>query len=297
MFICAGAMSAPLARGQSDAVAPRFEVVSIKPCAPGARDPVPVPITPGRVTVNCISVMGLIRQSYILFANGTMNLLPEKIVPMEKSPAWIDSGLYTIEAKAESKPGQAPPGQGMMFGPMMQAVLEDRFKVKVHREIGQVPVYELIVGKGGPKLQAATEGGCVVQDLDQPLTPLARGQVRRPFCGMPLIMNNGFDLHGATMAQLCTALSGRVGRKVIDKTGIAGVFDIRLDWSNGDLPFVPAPPPPPPQPGVPPAPGPDPAEVTARIQEALRKLGLKLDPAQGPGQFLVVDRVERPSGN
>ena len=49
---------------------------------------------------------------------------------------------------------------------------------------------------------------------------------------MPLIMNNGFDMRGATMAQLSTALSGWADRKVIDKTGIAGMFDIRLDWSG-----------------------------------------------------------------
>ena len=95
-----------------------------------------------------------------------------------------------------------------------------------------MPVYELIVGKGGAKLQAATDGGCVAQDLDRPIVPMARGQVRRPFCGMPMILNNGFDLHGATLPQLCTALSSNMGRKVIDKTGIAGMFDIRLDWSG-----------------------------------------------------------------
>jgi uncharacterized protein (TIGR03435 family) len=226
-----------------------------------------------------------------------MNLQPEKIVPMEKSPAWIDSDLYTIEAKAESNPGHAAPGQGMMLGPMMQALLEVRFRVRVHREVRQVPVYELTLGKGVPSLHKATEGGCVAQNLDQPLPPPARGQALGIFCGMPLITNNRFDLRGATMEQLCTALSGRVDRRVIDKTGVSGTFDIHLDWSNGDQPSGPAPPPLPPPPGVPPAPGPDLGEVTANIRTALQKLGLKLEPAQGPGDFLVIDHVERPSEN
>jgi uncharacterized protein (TIGR03435 family) len=289
-------LTAPLARSQSGGAAPRFEVSSIRHCAPGGPSGVPPP-APGRISVNCISVMTLIGQSYILFANGTMNLLPAKVVSLEKSTGWINSDLYTIEAKAEAKPGQALPGQGMMLGPMMQALLEDRFGVKVHREVRQVPVYELTVGKGGPRLHSAAEGGCVAQNLDPPLPPPAAGQVPRIFCGRPLITNTGFELRAATMEQLCTALSGRVDRRVIDKTGVAGIFDIRLDWSNGDLPSGPAPPPPPPRPDVFPATGPDPGEVTAGIRAALQNFGLNLEPAQGPGDFLVIDHVERPSEN
>ena len=130
--------------------------------------------------MNCSSVMTLIRQSYIVFGNGrTMNLQSEKIIPMEKSPAWIESDLYTIEAKAESDRGEVP-GQAMMLGPMMQALLEDRFKLKIHRETRQVPVYALTVGKDGLKLPAAPKDGCAVQDLDA--LPTRRRQGERLFC-------------------------------------------------------------------------------------------------------------------
>jgi uncharacterized protein (TIGR03435 family) len=297
VVIGAGVVAAPSASGQSDEATPKFEVASIKHCAAGGRGGVFGPPSPGRITVNCSSVTRLIQQSYITFANGRMNLLPVKTVPMEKSPAWIDSDLYTIEAKAESIPGHAAPGQGMMLGPMMQALLEDRFRVRVHREVKQVPVYELSPGKGVLSLPKATEGGCVVQDLDQPFVPPGPVQALRLFCGMPLMMKDGFDLRGATMEQFCTALSGRVDKRVIDKTGISGTFDIHLDWSNGDQPSGLAPPPGPPPPGVPPAAGPDPGEVTANIQTALQKLGLKLVPALGPADFLVIDHIERPSEN
>ena len=237
-LLSAALMPVPCAYAQSDAITPKFEVASIKPCAPGGRGGTSLP-SPGRITVNCYSVMSLIRQSYIVFGNGrTMNLQPEKIIPMEKSPAWIESDIYTIEAKAESNRGQVP-GQAMMLGPMMQALLEDRFKLKIHRETRQVPVYALTVGKDGLKLPAAPKDGCAVQDLDALPTRPAPGRAPLLFCGMPLTMNNGFDMRGATMAQLSTALSGRVDRKVIDKTGIAGMFDIRLDWSGGDLPLWP----------------------------------------------------------
>ncbi len=238
--------------------------------------------------------MALIRQSFTLFATGRMDLSPVNVIPPPHAAAWIDSELYTIEAKAENNPDHAIPGQGMMLGPMMQALLEDRFKVKVHRETRQVPVYALTVENGGPKLQRAPGDGCVVQNLDQPLAPPAPGQAPRPFCGFALVMNNGFEVRGATMAQLCVALAGPMGRKVIDRTGIAGMFDIRLDFSGGDLPTPPAPLPSPD--ALPPA-GPDPVEMAAGIQSALQKFGLKLESAQGLGDFVVVDHVERPSEN
>jgi uncharacterized protein (TIGR03435 family) len=107
-------------------------------------------------------------------------------------------------------------------------------------------------------------------------------------------MNNGFEMRGATMAQLCVALSGPMGRKVIDRTGIAGMFDIRLDFSGGDLPTAPAPLP---SPGALPPAGPDPVEMAAGIQSALQKFGLKLESTHGPGDFVVVDHAERPSEN
>jgi uncharacterized protein (TIGR03435 family) len=297
VVIGAGVVAAPFADGQSHEITPKFEVASIRHCAAGGRGGVFGPPAPGRIAVNCSTVMSLIRQSYILFANGRMNLLAVKVVPMEKSPPWIDSDLYTIEAKAESNPGQATPGQGMMLGPMMQALLEDRFKVRVHREVRQVSVYELSLGKGVPSLHKATESGCVAQDLDQPLPPPSPGQAARIFCGIALGFYNGFDLRSTTMEQLCTALSGRVDRRVIDKTGLSGTFDIHLDWSNGEQPSGLAPPPGLSPPGAPPAPGPDPGEVTANIQTALQKLGLKFVPALGPGDFLVIDYVERSSEN
>jgi uncharacterized protein (TIGR03435 family) len=75
--------------------------------------------------------MSLIRQSFTLFATGRMDLSPVNVITPPQAEKWIDSELYIIEAKAEDNPDHAVPGQGMMLGPMMQALLEDRFKVKV----------------------------------------------------------------------------------------------------------------------------------------------------------------------
>jgi uncharacterized protein (TIGR03435 family) len=96
------------------------------------------------------------------------------------------------------------------------------------------------------------------------------------------------------MAQLCIALSGLIGRKVVDRTEIPGMFDIRLDLSGGDLPTVPAPPP---SSGALLPARPDPGEMAAGIQSALRKFGLRPEPTQGPGDFIVIGHAERPSQN
>jgi uncharacterized protein (TIGR03435 family) len=67
-------------------------------------------------------------------------------VPIEGGPAWADSELYTIVAKAEGTPSMA-----QMSGPMMQALPEDRSRLKIHRRATEIPVYALSVAKGGPR--------------------------------------------------------------------------------------------------------------------------------------------------
>ena len=100
------------------------------------------------------------------------------------------------------------------------------------------------------------------------------------------------------MANLCRQFSVLLDRDVVDKTGIAGIFDIHLEslWRNGEpnisaAGVV--------GPGNPPGPPirPDPADVFATAQIALKRVGLKLEPAKGSGEFLVIDRVEKPSEN
>jgi uncharacterized protein (TIGR03435 family) len=154
-----GLVSAPFLPGQTGSATPKFEVASIKRCAPGGDVVFPVSPAPGRITLNCQSLMSLIRQSFTLFATGRMDLSPVNVIAPPQAEKWIDSERYSIEAKAEDNPGHTVPGQGMMLGPMMQALLEDRFKVKVHRETRQIPVYLLTVEKGGLKLRRAVKDG------------------------------------------------------------------------------------------------------------------------------------------
>jgi uncharacterized protein (TIGR03435 family) len=285
--IIVGIMNAPHARAQSAADAlPKFEVASIKPCkdnagggrkggggGPGA--------SPGRLTLPCRSTRDLIRMAYVQFANGQWNAM--RRIPIEGGPSWIDSERYQIEAKAEGAPGQE-----MIRGPMLQSLLEDRFKLKIRRETREVPVYALTVAKGGPKnLQIAKEGGCVPLVFGQPPPPPAPGKPIPWPCGMLGRSPDGIRIHSTTISNLAEQFSILLDRGVVNKTGIEGVFDIRIELTPDDLSS---------DPSDPAAPGIQ-HDESGLIFAAMRKLGLKLESAKGSGQFLVIDHVERPSEN
>jgi uncharacterized protein (TIGR03435 family) len=87
---------------------------------------------------------------------------------LEGGPAWIGSDRYQINAKSET-----PAGKDLMNGPMLQALLEDRFQLRIHRETSEVPIYALTVAKGGLKLQPMDGGSCTPVDLTQWSVPPA----------------------------------------------------------------------------------------------------------------------------
>jgi uncharacterized protein (TIGR03435 family) len=298
IFLGLLAASSVGAQSPGQGTGPRhFDVVSVKHCkaaddaGSGRRGSGPAGGSPGRLDLKCRTVMGLIQLAYLQFADGKRTP-PGRIVPISGGPDWIHSERYDIDATAEGAPGQA-----MMSGPMMQALLEDRFQVKIHHETREVPVYALTVAKGGPKLQAAQPGKCYASDPDHPVPPSQRPPGLMP-CGVfaPSPAKDGVYMYSSTLDYFCGQLSILLDRDVVDKTGIEGVFDIhveapRADPSAGDpadgtpggsRPFVRASPMDP---------------LGAAIFDAVRKVGLKLEPAKGWGDFLVIDHVERPAGN
>ena len=196
-------------------------------------------------------------------------------------PAWIRSDLYEIDATTDG-----PQIQAMMNGPMLQALLEDRFKLKVHRETREVPVYALTVAKGGPKLQPF-QGTCTPRDFEKP-----PGDAD---CGTARLSGNGFHMKAATLAELCAGFSVLLDQHVIDKTGIGGRFNIDLDLSAEDSGLLNRPRSLPAE-RDPTTPRTPPILFNA-AEIAMKKLGLNIQPTEGPGEFLVIDHVERPSGN
>jgi len=293
------ALAVPIAVGilhAQPAPTRKWEAASIRPCEPGGGRSGGPRLSPGRLNTNCQTVMTLIQQAYVTFANGQFQA--PWSVPISGGPAWVNSARYEIEAKAEGEPLPH-----MMEGPMMQALLEDRFRLKVHRETKEVPVYALTVAKGGFKLHPFKEGSCTPRDPEKGPVPLEPGQ--KPYCGSLAAGGPGLygvrvsiaepsiwtlNLAATSMSVFCSNL--RLDRPILDKTGITGLFDFHLEYAFDQVtaagfPGVPAPA------AAPPDPGSAPSIFTA-IQE---QLGLKLEPAKGPGEFLVVDSVERPSEN
>jgi uncharacterized protein (TIGR03435 family) len=279
--VAVSALLPPTLAAQDPPSRPKFEVASVKECKDTDRPP-PSTNSPGRLSLSCWQLKRLILQAYEVYADGEVDpvnpFLP--LTPMEGDPDWISSARYSIDAKAES-----PQSAAMMMGPMMQTLLEDRFQLRMHRETREVPVYIMTVAKGGPKLQPTKESSCMhIDPTDFAQPPLPAG--RKP-CAFTTRINRGSTIavgaYGITLGVYAKALNP--GRPVIDRTGITGVFDIFLEYPAESLS----------------ASAPD--GSTARdpgspLITALREqLGLRLDPGKGPREFLVLDRIARPSGN
>jgi uncharacterized protein (TIGR03435 family) len=276
---------------------PKWEAVSIKPCkaAPGTRGGGPPILSPGRMTLNCQSLSNLVRMAYVQYADGQSHppLSGLGLIPVEGPPGigQQSSDAYTINAKAEGAPSNA-----MMGGPMLQSILEDRFKLKIHHEMREIPVYVLTVARGGHKLQPFKEGSCVLVDrsmgipIERPLAPgekrclITAGPRGQPIDGW---LDITIDVQGLSVEEFIKMFFNGppLDRPVINKTGIMGLFDFHLEFAapsrldTGPLTVSE------------PTTGP---KIFSAIQD---QLGLKLEPTKGPSEFLVIDSVERPTEN
>ena len=289
----------------------KFEVASVHACGPNAVAPLreggglgDIGPSPNRVTKNCVTVMTLLQDAYVIFADGqNRSAASIQMPPIERAPAWISSDLYTIEATAEGTPGQPA-----MLGPMMQSLLEDRFHLKLHRETRSGPAYELTVAKGGSKLKN-NNGTCSVDvppaaaprdpTTGRPVPGFSSGHVSPPSqpgvpCRLKLSLTNGpnqlFVSSATTIDDFCSYLSRVTGHAIVDRTGLRGKFDFRLEY----LPDQPTPRPAAgDQPDAPADIQPGPSLFAAMEQQ----LGLKLVPVKGTREVIVIDHIEKPSRN
>jgi uncharacterized protein (TIGR03435 family) len=228
--------------GQSAAPPPAFEVASIKPAPPQAPGRVSIRMSsdPGRLNYTNVSLSDLMAKAYGVQHNQI------------SGPAWLDTERFDIVAKIPA--GVAEDQIPRMF----QALLADRFKLKLHSEKKQLPVYALVVLKTGPKLQKAESSSGLSGGLS-----LGRGHVSGK----------------VAMPWFADYLSLRVGRPVMDQTELDGAYVIALDWVP-DSPEVPD--------GA--SPGASGPSLFTALQE---QLGLKLMATKGPVEFLVIDHMEK----
>ena len=243
-----------------------FEVASVKPNNSGG-DGRFIRTSPGRLSITNMTLKNLMTSAYHV-----------RDFQILGGPNWIDSDRFDVEGKP---PANTLPKE--MAGPMLQALLEERFKLQIHRDTRELPIYVLTVGKNGSKIQLSSEKNCVPVDPSNPLLPGAKGRNPADMCGFIGIGRGSLNAKQVSMEALTMALSQLLGRTVVDKTGITSEIDAHLTFA-------------PDQAANPELPASDttmPSIFTA-IQE---QLGLKLDSAKGPVDVLVVDHAERPAEN
>jgi bla regulator protein blaR1 len=282
--ILIGVLNAPAIRAQSaPAVVPKFEVVSIKPCEfrqNTISDMGPLGnSTPGNLRTGCFPLLnangrGLIRGAYA----------SNPFTPINGGPSWMRSAAYEINAKAEGSPSVRA-----MTGPMMQALLEQYFHLKIHRQMAEGPVFFLRVARGGAKLHSFVEGSCTLHDTSPPAL-LGPGQ---KYCKE--LMSGGspasIEAQGATIDDFSRMLFGMLGSPVINKTELAGRFDLRVEFSREGTTLGPLRP----RDADGGAPASDPTDsIFAALQE---QLGLKLEAGKGPVEAFVIDHIEKPPVN
>ncbi len=260
----------------------RFEVASVKPSAPNA--PSSLDSSPERFRVT--------GQPLKLVVALTYNVNIDDIL---SAPSWVEFAQWDIEAKAAE--GSIPPRANRtdrnVLTPMqvmLQALLEDRFQLVVHRENRAEPDYELVVSKGGPKFKLSAD-----QTPPGPsYAPPAFDRVSPPPRG--ILKNLAGPTPGGTqtvvgkavrVSDLATFLKNFVDRPVNDKTGLTGLFDVevRFKWEPPSLPPD----------LLPKDEGPPAPSIFVALQE---QLGLSLQSnAKAPRPVLVIDRIQRPSAN
>jgi uncharacterized protein (TIGR03435 family) len=277
------------AHAQPADTSPRFEVVSVRPAQPPS----------GVVRIYFKGKRGgpgTSRPTRMEFGHYTVARLISDAYGVElfeiSCPAWIYSDQFDINAKVPEGATKA------QIPTMIQTLLADRFQLKVHQEMREMPIYELTAVNGGPKLKPVTT------DVDR------RGEMtgmpsegRDGFPKLPPNVANIIGVDGrwrlqdpdTDIAQFAKSLARQVGKPVTDATGLKGRYNISLYWAEDSANA---------------GPGATNAEAEAPDIEATsalgpnifralkQQLGLRLDAKKGPASILVVDSVTRvPTGN
>jgi uncharacterized protein (TIGR03435 family) len=299
--------------GAQEAAVPTFEVASVKPNKSG--EPM---IRFGLLPGGRFNAVNVPARQLIVFAYA-----PLQAFQIEGGPGWINSDRFDVTAKAEGNVPPAAPNQPGPIPMMMRALLAERFKLKVHTETKEMPTYALVLarsdGRLGPGIRAITpECAELIAGRARGVGPAGRvggppsgpppappGPGERAPCGTMFMGIGNLASGGVTLSDFGRTLSQRVGRVVVDRTGITGLYDFTLTFAPEQLPLGgPGGPAGPAGPGgaaigsgVPPGAllnGVDPnaPSLFTALQE---QLGLKLEATRGPVEMLIIDSIEQPT--
>jgi len=221
-----------------------FEVASVRPNTANDRI-VTIDVGPGgRFAARGYTLVLLMQRAY-----GVMGW------NISGGPGWIRTDRYDVSAKAIVE-GNLTEAQ---LRPMLQALLAERFKLRLHQSSKEMSGYALVVAKNGPKVKASVDG--------------------QEHADTFRMNGTGLSGQGITMPDFARYVAGKLGLVAVDKTGLKGVYDFKVEWTaEAD---------------------PDPRDalrfaVFAALQD---QLGLKLAPQKITVQMLVIDSVERASEN
>ena len=271
------------------AVAPKFEVASVKPNRSNEPPTSNFPLGPGDVYIRnggLFNATGFPLVNYILFAYKVIGNQAQYLMP--QLPDWAKTDRFDIQARAAGDPGKD------QMRLMMQSLLADRFQLAIRYESREVPVFAFTLAKAGetgPQLRPhAADSSCPTEQPSLATPAVVKGTPA--FCNgiYPLAPSAPgrfrFGGRNVTIGFIADTFSAgtNLGRPMIDGTGLPGAFDFTLEWSPD--PSDPA------QAGAPPDPtGPS-------FEQALRdQLGIKLQSRKSPMSVPVVDRIARPSAN
>lgn len=254
LLAVAGYVQKAVAQQPAPEAAPQFEVAAIHLHEPQPHEHNSIWSSPfdGNFKAENMSVLMLMQWAYDIPDTRILGV-----------PGWARSTFFNIDAEAGPAADQQLHNLSSEAGRkvkerMVQALLADRFKLAIHTETHELPIYALVVAKGGAKLSEVNDGGTVINSWRDHL-----------------------EVQGSnSLALLAEVLADELGRPVVDRTGIAGRYHLTLKWTPDDAASA--------------ANSNAPPSIFTALQE---QLGLKLESQEGPVQVLVVDHVEMPSAN
>jgi uncharacterized protein (TIGR03435 family) len=292
-LFCVVPIRAQLTLPKEGETLPSFEVATVKPAAADARG-MRIQWMPGGYRMENVQLSLIIRNAFGAHSDAQLVGGPQALLDKHFDVQAKMDANDAAQLKAMSRDDRE-----RRMDLMVQALLRDRFQLKMHVEMRESPVYALVLARGGPKLQpAAPSAPAPAPEPDAGAQPPALPDqlAHRPPQGTSMMRASStkveMSVSGGTMEQLASMLTGQGdtgGRVIIDRTGLSGKYDWYLTWTPAEMGMRTEPTG---ADGTPPdsdAPG-----LFTALQE---QLGLRLESQKGPVQVVVIDHLEPPSPN